>query len=232
MTIAVFHGSPRKGNTYAATRIFMEELLKQGDVSFAEFHLPEALPAFCTGCTLCFRGLEAKCPNAQYATPILEAIRKADALVFATPHYGACSMPASMKNLFDHIDFMVLTVSPREEMFDKKAFILTTGAGSAAAIKPIRACLKHCGVNRVYSRGFRLLTDKWDRMPQARRARYEKSLRKAARKFYGVKKGRPYLSTIFFYHIVKSIIMKKYIGEGHYPYENWKEKGYFKKRPF
>jgi len=31
---------------------------------------------------------------------------------------------------------------------------------------------------------------------------------------------------------VKYIIMKKYIGEGNYPYENWKEKGYFNKRPF
>ena len=231
MTVAVFHGSPRRGNTYAATRIFMDELLKQGEVSFAEFHLPEALPAFCTGCTLCFRGLEEKCPNAQYATPILEAIRKADALVFATPHYGACSMPASMKNLFDHIDFMVLHVSPREEMFEKKAFILTTGAGSAAAIKPISSFLKHCGVNLVSSLGFRLLTDKWGNIPEARRARYEHSLRKAAQKFYAAKKGRPYLLTILFYHIVKSIIMKR-IGEGNYPYDNWKAKGYFKKRPF
>ena len=69
-------------------------------------------------------------------------------------------------------------------------------------------------------------------MPAARQARHEKSLRQAAKKFHRTKKKRPYISTVFYYYIVKSIIMKKYIGEGNYPYDNWKEMGYFDKRPF
>lgn len=231
MKITVFHGSPRKGNTYFATNIFMNELSKYGDVSFTEFFFPEALPVFCAGCTLCFQGLQEKCPNAQYVSPILDAILGADALIFATPHYGACSMPAAMKSLFDHIDFLVLNVSPRAEMFEKKAFVITTGAGSTAAIKPIKNFLKHCGVNRVYSLGFRLFMDKWGKMPEPKQAKYEKLLRKAAQKFYKAKKGRPYISTIVFYHAA-SIILKKFVREGNYPYDNWKEKGYFKKRPF
>ena len=232
MRVAVFHGSPRKGNTYRAAEIFLEKLSACGEVHVTEFFLPKDLPAFCTGCTLCFQGVQEKCPNARYVTPILDEIICADALVFATPHYGACSMPAVMKTLFDHIDFLVLNVSPREEMFEKKAFLITTGAGSTAAIQPMRSFLKHCGVNRVYSLGFRLLTDKWANIPEARRARYENSLRRGAQKFYRAKKRRPYLSTIIFYHIVKSIVMKKYIGAGNYPYENWRAKGYFDKRPF
>lgn len=231
MTIAVFHGSPRKGNTYHATKLFMDELSKCGNVQYREFFLPEALPAFCTGCTLCLGGLLEKCPNVQYVTPIFDSIIQADALIFATPHYGACSMPASMKNLFDHLDFLVLTVSPKEELFSKKAFIITTGAGSAAAIKPIKKVLKHWGVNRVYSLSIRLFTNKWDKMPERKQIKYEKALSNSAKSFYKAKKRRPYLSTILFYHIIKSIIMKK-IGEGNYPYEYWKEKGYFKKRPF
>jgi len=232
MKVAVFHGSPGKGNTDFATKLFLDALSKCGDVHLTEFFLPKALPAFCTGCTLCFQGLHGNCPNAQYVTPILDAIIAADALVFTTPHYGACSMPASMKTLFDHIDFLVLNVSPRAEMFEKKAFIITTGAGATAAVKPIKSFLKHCGVNRVYALGFRLLTNKWDNMPHAKQARYEKALRQAAQHFYKAQKGRPYISTILYYHIVKSLIMKKFIGEGHYPYDNWKEKGYFDKRPF
>jgi len=231
MTVAVFHGSPRKGNTYFATKIFMEELSNCGDVQYMEFFLPEALPAFCTGCTLCLSGLQTKCPNAEYATPILDAILHADALLFATPHYGACSMPGAMKNLFDHIDFLVLNVSPRPEIFTKKAFILTTGAGSAAAIKPIKHALKHFGINRVYSRGFRLFAGKWDKMKQTKQEKYEKILRRSARKFYDAKQKSPYLSTILFYHMSKFII-KKFVGEEHYPYQLWEEKGYFKKRPF
>jgi NAD(P)H-dependent FMN reductase len=209
----------------------MGELSKCGDVSFIEFFMPKDLPAFCTGCTLCLGGLREKCPNAQYVSPIVNAIVGADALIFATPHYGACSMPGSMKNLLDHIDFLVLNVLPAEEMFDKKAFIITTGSGSAAAIKPIKHFLKHCGVNRVYSLGLRMFTIKWDKMPEAKQARYENSLRRSAQKFYKTRKRRPYISTIFFYHMSK-FILKKYVGEGNYPFENWKEKGYFKKRPF
>ena len=141
-------------------------------------------------------------------------------------------MPGSMKSLFDHIDFLVLTVSPRAEMFEKKAYVITTGAGSTAAIKPIKSFLKHCGINRVYSLGFRMLTNAWDKMPETKQARYEKRLRRSAQMFFKAKKGRPYLSTLFFYYIVKFIIMRRFVGEGNYPYEYWKEKGYFAKRPF
>jgi len=77
-----------------------------------------------------------------------------------------------------------------------------------------------------------MFTNKWDKMPAAKQVRHENALRQAARDFYKAKKGRPYLSTIMYYYIVKHILMKKYIGEGSYPYENWKDKGYFKKRPF
>ena len=231
MIVAVFHGSPRKGNTYFATKIFMDELSNSGDVQYVEFFLPEALPAFCTGCTLCLSGLQTKCPNAEYVSPILEAILHADALIFATPHYGACSMPGAMKNLFDHIDFLVLNVSPRSEIFAKKAFVLSTGAGSTAAIKPIKRFLKHCGVNRVYSRGFRLLTNKWDKMSKTKQVRCENLLRRSARAFYFAKRKAPYLSSVLFYHMSK-FILKRFVGEGNYPYELWKEKGYFKKRPF
>ena len=191
--------------------------------------MPRDLPVFCNGCTLCFQN--KTCPNAPYITPILDAIINADALVFATPHYGACSMPAAMKNLFDHIDHLVLNVSPRDEMFCKKAFIITTGAGSAAAIKPIKSYLKHCGVNRVQSLGIRMFTDMWNKMPPKKQNRYTTKLRRCARKFYHTKKRRPYISSVMYYYVVK-YIMRKYVGEGNFPYDNWKAKGYFDKRPF
>ena len=231
MKVAIMHGSPRKGNTFRAVSVFMDELSNCGDVHFTEFFMPKDLPAFCTGCALCLGGMRDKCPNAHYVAPIVDAIIEADALVFATPHYGACSMPGSMKNLLDHLDFLVLSVSTAEEMFDKKAFIITTGSGSAATIRPIKSYLKNCGINRVDSLGLRMFTNKWDKMPESKQARYERALRRTAQKFYRTRKGRPYLSTIFFYHMSK-FILKRYVGEGNYPYEMWKEKGYFHKRPF
>ena len=231
MNIAVFHGSPRKGNTYRATKIFMDELSKRGNVQFTEFFFPEAMPEFCTGCQLCLGNPHEACPHSAYVAPILDAIIKSDALIFTTPHYGACSMSSSMKNLLDHLDFLTLNVFPQSELFEKKAFIITTGAGSTAAIKPIKKYLINWGVNRVYSAGIRMFMDRWDKMPEAKQARCEKKLISDANRFYNAKKKSPYISTIFMYHMSK-FILKRYAGADTNPYRHWQEKGYFKRRPF
>jgi multimeric flavodoxin WrbA len=231
MRVTVFHGSPRKGNTYHSTKIFLDELARNGDVEYIEFFMPKDLPVFCTGCTLCLGGLREKCPNAEYVNPIFDAVINADALVFSTPHYGACSMPASMKTLLDHLDFLVLNASPRDEIFSKKAFVLSTSAGTTATIKPIKKLLLHWGVNRVHSLGIRLFTDKWDMMSKKKQAKHERNLRRSANRFYQAKRGRPCVSTVFFYHMSR-FILKRYVGEGNAPYELWKERGYFDRRPF
>jgi len=231
MNIAVFHGSPRKGNTYTATAFFIDELKKCGDAQITEFFLPGAMPEFCKGCQLCLGNPYEKCPHSQYVTPILTAILDADALVFTTPHYGACSMSGCMKNLLDHLDFLTLSVAPRAEVFSKKAFIISTGAGSAAAIKPIKKYLKNWGINRVYSLGLRMFTDKWASMPEKKQEKFEKMLRKSAVRFYRIPKKRPYISSIIMYYVMRYVI-RKHVGEGNYPYEYWSEHGYFKKRPF
>ena len=231
MTVAVFHGSPRKKNTYAAAKIFTDELLKNDGVTLSEFFLPEAMPEFCTGCQLCLAGRREMCPQADLVTKTLDAIISSDAIIFTTPHFGAGSMSGCMKNLLDHLDFLTLTISPRPEIFTKKAFIITTGSGSASAIKPIESYLRNWGINRVYKLGIRMFTNKWEVMNDKRRAGCEKKLRMAALKFYRAKKKRPYLRTIFMYYVSRFVI-KKYIGAGNYPYEYWNERGYFKKRPF
>jgi multimeric flavodoxin WrbA len=231
MTIAVFHGSPRKGNTYKATKLFMSELSKFGDVQYTEFFLPEAMPEFCTGCQLCLGGPQENCPHSQYVTPILNTIISADALIFTTPHYGACSMSSCMKNLLDHLDFLTLNIAPRKEVFHKKAFIITTGAGSSAAIKPIKKYLKNWGVNRVYTVGFKMFIDQWSKMPEVKQIKFKGMICKAARRFYYSQKRMPYSSTLFMFYLSK-FILKKYVGEDGYPYKYWKDNGYFEKRPF
>jgi multimeric flavodoxin WrbA len=231
MKVAVLHGSPRKGNTYKATEIFKDELLKLGAVDFSEFFFPRDLPEFCTGCTLCMSGPRENCPHSRYVAPIFAAILDADALIFATPHYGASAMPAGFKTLFDHLDFLTLTVTPREEMFGKKAFVITTATGSAAAITSIKSFLKNWGINRVYSFGIRMLTDKWDKMPQSKQLKIENTLRRKARAFYRAKRGSPYISTTFMYHMSK-FILRRYVGKDAYPYKYWDERGWFSKRPF
>lgn len=230
MKVAIFHGSPRKGNTYKATEIFLDELQKNADVQCVEFFLPESMPEFCTGCQICFSHSYEKCPHSEYVTKIFDTIIDSEALVFATPHYGASTMTSSMKNLLDHLDFLTFTVTPRRELFTKKAFIITTATGSTAAIKPIKKYLKYWGVNRVYSLGLRMFTDKWSKLTKQKQDKFERKLRKAANRFYSAKTKYPYISAIFMYHMSK-FILKKYVGEDAYPYKYWQENGYFKRNP-
>jgi multimeric flavodoxin WrbA len=231
MEIVVIHGSPRKGNTYKASKVFMNELAECGEISFTEFSSLKAIPEFCVGCQLCLGNPHEKCPHSQYVSPILDAMLKADAIIVTSPHYGAASMPASLKNLFDHLDFLVLTVAPRAEMFRKKAFVLTTGSGSKSVISPIVKCLKNWGINRVYARGFRMFVDEWEKMPEAKQRKFETILRRDARRFFSAKLSNPYLGTVFMYHMSK-FILRRYIGKGAYPYEYWSEHDWFKTRPF
>ena len=76
-----------------------------------------------------------------------------------------------------------------------------------------------------------MFTNKWDKMPIKKQKSLEKRLVKAARNFYSMKKKTPYASSVFMYYINKFVI-RKYMGVGSYPFEYWKENGYFDKCPF
>ena len=230
MEVTVFHGSPRKGNTYRAATIFMEEMKKHDDVNITEFFLPRALPEFCTGCQTCLSSPSENCPHAVYVGPILAAILKSEALIFTSPHFSR-NMSGAMKNLLDHLDFLTMNIAPQESIFRKRAFIITTGTGSKAAIRPIKGFIRNWGINRVYSYGIRMYTNKWDMMPTPKQAKHEHKLRRAAGRFYNTGIKRPYISSIFMYHVFRSIL-RKYVGEGAYPFEYWKQHGFFKRRPF
>ena len=209
----------------------MDEMSNCGESDFIEFFLPRAIPEFCLGCQLCMGNPHEKCPHSQYVSPMLNAIISSDALIFSTPHHGGCSMSSGMKNLLDHLDFLTMTIAPRKEIFNKKAFIISTATGSTAAIKPIEKFLKNWGVNRVHTYGIKMYIDKWNKMPQKKQLKNEKILRQKARKFFKLKKKRPYFSSVFMYYVFRFIV-KKYIGEDNYPYKYWKEQGFFKKMPY
>ena len=102
MDVTVFHGSPRKGNTFTSTTIFTDELQKLGNVNITEFYLPKAMPEFCTGCQKCLGNPNNSCPHTEYVMPVLTSILKSEAVIFATPHF-ACNMSGAMKNLIGPI---------------------------------------------------------------------------------------------------------------------------------
>lgn len=226
MKITVIHGSPRKGNTYHAAQIFMDEMKKQGETEFFEFFLPKDMPEFCKGCMNCVLHGEQFCPHAKYRDPILEKMVESDALIFTTPVY-VMRESGGMKAFLDHFPFLFIVHRAKPEMFHKKAFILSTtaGAGTGKAMKAIEESLKYWGVNRVYKKGFTLFSGNWKDMKQEKQDKFERQLRSCARKFQkdvaSHKDHLPYIKTRFMFTLCKKMPAKCDIDRKYWEEQGW-----------
>ena len=131
---------------------------------------------------------------------------------------------------------MFVVHSPMEEMFSKKAMIISTtaGAGTGAAIKTVETSMKFWGVNRVRKLGFAIWSADIDSMKPARKSRFMARLSKSAAKFYreaaSGKKRRPYFITWFMFHVARRMISSDRSDTADAKY--WREKGWFERTPF
>jgi len=241
MKVIVFHGSPRKGNTYAATKIFMNEMMVCGEIEFIEYFLPNDLPEFCRGCFLCLCESARLCPHSKYTLPILENLLDADALIFTTPVY-VLQTTGAVKAFFDHFSWMFIVHRARPEMFKKKAFVLSTtaGAGTKAAMKTIITNFKFWGINKIYSAGFAMRAIDWETVNPKRREKFERKLKKSARRFFretaSGKKHSPYLLTRLMFYIRRGMLKKDMASQSDESavadIRHWQEQGWFNKNPF
>jgi len=238
MKITIVHGSPRRGNTYAATEVFKQELSKQGPVEFVEFFMPQDLPEFCKGCMSCYLYGEDKCPHAKYTLPILEEMVSSDALIMTTPVF-VMRETAGIKNFLDHLGYIFIVHRARPEMFSKKAMIIssTVGAGTKEAIKAVSISLKYWGVNRIYSYSFKTFGDNWNVMQAAKKEKINHQLKKKAVMFYrevaSHKRHAPYPFIRVMYR-VSLFIMRKYYEDDSLDCQYWKKMGWYsgKTSPF
>ena len=236
MKLVLINGSPRKGNTYHTAKLFLKEMSKYGEINCTEYFLPQDLPEFCIGCSNCFFKGEDKCPHAKFTIPILNSMLEADALIFTSPVF-VWQPTGAMKNFLDHFGHLFFVHRAREEMFSKKAFILSTSNGilKNLALRPIKTNLKIWGVNRVYSQGFVAngSSHTWDTMKKKRKEKIEKTIKRNAKKFYhevNSKKRSPYLFSRIIFYISRNMIKK---SEGRSCDESyWIEKGWIKNNPF
>lgn len=236
MEITVIHGSPRKrGNTYTAAQLFMAAMQRCGAVSFTEFFLPEAMPEFCRGCMSCVVNGEHTCPHAKYTLPALDAMLRADGLLFTSPVY-VMAESGVMKAFLDHYPYLYVVHRARREMFAKKAFVLVTtlGAGAKNAIRTIAVSLRCWGVNRVYAAGFALHEVEWEKIPPKRKQKIESSIARRAAAFYrevaSGKRRRPYLVPQGMYWFVRRM-MPRY-EDSSLDKQYWLAQGWLQRSPF
>jgi multimeric flavodoxin WrbA len=124
LKILAICGSAHKGNTYSIL-----EMLKQSNVEidFKTLMLSELNLRDCTGCYLCINIGEENCPLKDDRDMIIEEMKDADGIIFASPTY-ARTISALMKKFVERTSY----ISHRPIFFGKYAIALATCSGFGA----------------------------------------------------------------------------------------------------
>lgn len=161
MRITIINGQNHKGATWHIGDLLVKALGEHHEVT--EFFLPKDMPHFCIGCANCIMKGESYCPHYAEMKPIVEAIDRAELLIFTTPTY-AYHASGAMKALLDHLSWRWMTHRPQVSAFKKQAIVISTSAGSTTkyAIKDIADSLKFWGIGRIYRFGLATNALSWD----------------------------------------------------------------------
>lgn len=237
MKIAVFNATEKHGVTYRLKEIFLEPFRDMAEIT--EFYLPKDCPSFCAGCTVCFRGDENKCKDAEYTQKIQKALLEADLLVFASPAY-VFHTTGAMKAMLDHFGYRWMPHRPSKEMFSKRAVIITQclGAGDKSTAKDIKDSLSWWGVSFIKEYRFKLMSEiDWDKIPEKKKSKITSKLAAAADKIKNIdynKRPHTNIATKIKFYMVR--MLQTNLGKENPEYTDfkyWKENGWLgKTRPW
>ena len=228
MKIVLIHGQNHKGSTYHIGRLLLEQF---GNSEVQEFFLPKDLEHFCVGCYNCIDD-ESRCPFYNEKRPIMEAVEKADLLIFTTPTY--CMRASAPMKAFIDLTFTYWMVhKPRRCMFSKKAVVISTAAGTGmkTAIKDISNTLFYWGVPYIREYGLAVQAMSWEQVADKKKAKIKADIVKLANRLKkaNVKVG---FKTRFMFGIMRMMQLKD-MGSSESEKEYWKEKGWLDKdRPW
>lgn len=197
MKIVVINGQNHKGSTRKIGNMLIEKMSVEKDIK--EFFLPRDLNRFCLGCYECLTKRE-NCPYWNEKKLIADAILTADLIVLTTPNY--CMMPsAPMKSFLDLFFTNWLAHKPYKEMFSKQAVVISTasGAGAKKASKLVANNLVNWGIPRVIKYGINVNAMNWAGVPDKKKARIEKDMKRMASKLSENKKVKVGIKTRFIF---------------------------------
>ena len=138
--IVVLSGTPRKdGNSARLAEAFIEGAEATGkEVAF--FRVAGLKIQGCRGCKYCFKN-QGACIQKDDMPPILDALRKADALVLASPVYF-CGLTAQIKLVIDRFYASLHTWPKLDMQVKRSALLMTCGeeteAGASSSISTFR----------------------------------------------------------------------------------------------
>ena len=191
MNITVINGTEKHGITYRLKEIFLLEFKDKANIT--EYYLPKDCPNFCTGCTNCILKGEDTCKDANIIKKIDKSLLEADLIVMTSPTY-VFHATGAMKAFLDHFAFRWMPHRPADEMFKKRAVILTQclGSGAKSAAKDIKHSLSWWGISKIgVFTGALMGNIVWEKLSQKKQAQLTKGVQKLSRKFARIDYTKP-----------------------------------------
>ena len=153
LKILAICGSPRKGNTY---KVLKSIKATYPNIDIRIMRLSKMKLKSCEGNYNCVHDGEEHCPLKDDRDKIIEQMRAADGVIFASPVYMNF-ISALMKKLFERIGYL----SHRPCFYDKYAMVLSVckGFGTKPANEYMESIVNSFGFNVVTSLGLQFSTD-------------------------------------------------------------------------
>ena len=230
MKIVMIHGQNHKGNTYYIANKIVENINIEKDVT--EFFLPRDLNHFCTGCFSCVKD-ESKCPFYTEKRKILDEVEQADLLIFTTPTY-CMRASAPMKSFLDFTFTYWMIHKPRKCMFNKRAVVVSSAAGSGAksAIKDITTSLFYWGIPCIKTYGISVSAMNVEQIPEKIKAKIQRDTEKIARSIVKKSKVRVGIKTKVIFTFMR-LMQKGNMGASVEEKKYWEDNGWLgKERPW
>ena len=216
LKILAICGSPHKGNTYNILRM-LEEC--NPEIDFKILLLCDLNLLDCVGCYSCVNTGEENCPLKDDRDIVIEAMKEADATIFASPTY-ARTISALMKKFVERTSY----IAHRPIFFGKYAMALVTCAGFGADLtsKYLFEHFTQYGFNFISSVELKVAT-KSEMETDYNRIKAINEYEKLIHAIKTHEKFEPSLSQLVYFNIFKSISVLNKI-KGWADYEFYKDK--------
>ena len=230
MKIVMINGQNHKGSTYNIGRLLAKKIGNDKDI--VEFFLPKDLNHFCLGCYTCIDD-DTKCPFYEEKNRIMKEVEEADILIFTTPTY-CLRASAPMKSFIDLTFNYWMSHRPRKCMFNKKAVVISTAAGSGAkkAVKDVSDALFYWGIPCIVEYGICIQAMNWDGVSEKKKQKIEKDTTRIAQRLSRKKRVKAGIKTKAMFLLMR-MMQKADLGSGEADRSYWEKSGWLgKERPW
>ena len=230
MKIVMINGQNHKGSTYNIGRLLAKNIGSDKDI--VEFFLPKDLNHFCLGCYTCIED-DTKCPFYEEKNRIMKEVEEADILIFTTPTY-CLRASAPMKSFIDLTFNYWMSHRPRKCMFNKKAVVISTAAGSGAkkAVKDVSDALFYWGIPCIVEYGICIQAMNWDGVSEKKKQKIEKDTIRIAQRLSRKKSVKAGIKTKAMFSLMR-MMQKADLGSGEADKSYWEKSGWLgKERPW